>query len=242
LFNKLVIAVILIGFAPRSYADIVLVPGTGSISTQTGAGTIQFSPSVAAASGNSDDFNAADSTPIDTNDPNWVLMTAQFTSTVDDCVITGNTARTVSAWAYCSAMYNTSSSDVSQIVFKAYSDASVGKRVCVRGGGGASANKTGYCAIFAAGSGGNWTEVVINKDNGYLDSWALQSHAQASDHTMKIKASGTSPVTIEVFVDGSSLGTKTDSTSPIASGKPGFYMVGNGDATVTGMDNWQDFE
>jgi hypothetical protein len=187
---------------------------------------------------NSDSFTGTDGTALATHDPNWVSL-PRGSGDIASCVIQSNQARTTSAFAVCAAMYNASSSDASSLTIVAYTDAVIGKRVCVRGNVAAGADKTGYCAVLGGASAGTWTTVDLVKDGGYMTSLSA-SAAQGSNHTLKITAAGTSTVTLEVFVDGSSVGTTTDSSSPDGTGKPGFVMVANGDSTVTGVDDWTD--
>jgi hypothetical protein len=155
-------------------------------------------------------------------------------------VIESNEVRTVGAFAVCAAMYSISSSDASQIIIEPYSDAVVGKRVCVRAGVAAGADKTGYCAVFGSAAAGNWTTVDIIKDGAFVTSLFPLVADQTTSHTLKITASGTSTVTITGIVDGSTIGTVDDSSTPDGTGKPGFLMIGNGDAAVTGMGTWTD--
>jgi hypothetical protein len=189
------------------------------------------------AAANSDNFVDTNGTALATHNSNWVTM--PNAGLVANCEIQSNEVRTTGAFLGCSAMYNISSSDASQITFSAFSDTIIHKSVCVRANVDAGANKTGYCARLANVSGGNWTNLQIEKGGAFLDIYGI-SAATTSSHTVKITASGTSPVTLTVFLDGSSLGVKTDSSSPYGTGKPGFWMVGDGDQTLTGMSNWTD--
>jgi hypothetical protein len=238
-----------------SGADLLFSPGTGAVMVTRGDGVVNFAmggdtitttttttstTTTTLPAGNSDTFTDTNGTLLATHNSEWVLMTAEFAA-MADCVIQSNTAQTSNDWSYCSTMYDSSSSDISQILVKAYTNANNWKAVCVRGGGGSASNRTGYCARFGSGSGGNWTSVGITKDNGFLDAISSLSYSQASDHTLRIVASGTSPVTLTISVNGSSIGSVQDASSPIASGKPGFYIVGDGDAATTAMDDWQDY-
>lgn len=60
------------------------------------------------------------------------------------------------------------------------------------------------------------------------------------DHVIKIVASGTSTVTLQFYVDGVLMATETDSTSPIQSGHPGFYVLTGAYISLNLFDSWQD--
>ena len=62
----------------------------------------------------------------------------------------------------------------------------------------------------------------------------------AADHVLKIVASGSSSVTLSVYVDGDFVCSNIDSSSTITSGNPGISVEGN---SVTGnnfIDTWTD--
>ena len=207
--------------------------------TTTYVNTVPTSTTTLASAGNSDSFTGADATALATHDANWVSMDA--TNVTTNCTIQSNTLQETGGGGYsnCGAMYNTSSADTSQMLVKASADIFTYKNVCVRSGVAAGATKTGYCAKLAHITGANWDQIEIDKDGTYLDIKSI-SAATASDHTLKITASGTSTVTITTYVDGASAGTSSDSTSPYGTGKPGFMTYGNGSAGTSGIDDWQD--
>lgn len=222
-------------------AIVLSVPGlvhAGTITTYfSPLGTITFSSNTAGSTTQA--FTGADDTLLDVYNSNWINM-PHATGDVDECIIKSNTIRANAAFGECYAMYNPSSSDSSQLVMKPFADANVGKGPCVRAGAGAGSNKSGYCANFIGSpAAGNWIRMGINKDGSYLDEYSV-AISSSSDHTVKIKASGSGTVTLHVYIDAVDLGAKTDSVSPLGAGKPGFHTTGNGDATVTGIDDWTD--
>ena len=235
-----IVAISLCLAVPAWCGDINFTSGLGSVNFVPGAGSVSFSQGAPAApSGNSDTFTDSDDTLLATHNSNWVDIGSPYVAS--QCEVISNAIRVVSDYPHCGVMYNTSSSDVSQIVVKAYTDQTVEKGPCVRAGNGAGDQLMGYCAYLLNASGGNWTEATIYKSGSYLGAFTALSYAQASDHTLKLTASGTSTVTLELFVDGASLGTKTDATSPHTSGKPAFRTRGNVVASQSDVDSWQDY-
>lgn len=183
----------------------------------------------------SDSCTDADGTALATHDANWTQVNSTYA--VANLKIASNKCTTTSNFAQGSAYYNASSVDTSQIVMKAATSAISGaKFVAVRMG----SSQFGYSAAFATASGGNWTVMVIRKNNSFYTSIS-GSWAMASDHTVKITVSGTSTVTINVTVDGTDIGSiSSDSSSPIGSGHPGFYETGGGTAGDQDYDDWTD--
>ena len=180
----------------------------------------------------SDDFNGSDGTQLlsHTSQMTWTANSAH----PENCTIQSN-ALFCTAWLV-NSFYSTSSVDTSQIDVSATFIAS-GSAVSptVR----TSSGVPGYYFIFNSPSGGNWTQVTIKKNAAvYIGPITGVSISQSVGHTLKITASGSSPVTIEVFIDGSSVGTISDSSSPIISGYSGFAALG--DAIGGGLDNWTD--
>jgi hypothetical protein len=62
--------------------------------------------------------------------------------------------------------------------------------------------------------------------------------AIAVGDTVKASVSGSSTVTIEVFLNGTSQGTRTDSSSPYTSGYAGIYVYDNGTLGLNTLDSW----
>lgn len=177
----------------------------------------------------------------DTNGTHLLDHTASMTWTnttgtnPDDYTIQSNQVYGA-AWKAAVSFASTSTVDSSQITWLGNQTYTHGSKPCVR----MPSNNIGYAAYFSDSSGGNWTEVTITKNGSYFGSYTSLSYAQSDNHTIKITASGSSPVTLEVFVDGVSLGTKSDSSSPLASGYSGFSVATASRAAGALMDDWTD--
>lgn len=140
------------------------------------------------------------------------------------------------------AFASTSAVDSSQVKHLAAATLNGTVRACVR----MPLDNLGYDASLTGASGGNWTSVSFYKNRTtLLGAITGLSYSQAADHTVKITAAqaggpGTT-ITLEAFIDGSSVGTKTDTTSVIDSGKSGFYVNNSsGAAALIMMDDWTD--
>jgi len=183
----------------------------------------------AAPSGNSDNFNRTDealTTP-------W----AATSEVITDLKVASNVVDVEYDWSYGSARYSTSSSDTSQILAKALADNGGKQGACVRMGAAA----TGYCLFMMTYTGGNWTQITLQKNGSWI--WDESDHTWSgtSDHTLKITASGTSTVSFRVWVDNVEItGVTSDTTDTLTSGNPGF-TVGSGSSAHPKMDNWQDY-
>lgn len=181
-------------------------------------------------SGASDDFTGTDNTALATHNSNWGDLNTKL---VANCKLSGNALVPSTTYGLCGALYTTSTSDVSEAVFVAQAASGPSKRVHVRAG----ASSFGYDASLGAVSGVNTTQVLISKNNVNLDGCSY-TIAWNTDRTIRLVASGTSPVTLTVFVNGSQVCQKIDSTSPIASGNPGISIIGNGVNTDNKVDTW----
>lgn len=183
----------------------------------------------------SDNFAGTNGTALASHDANWSSIDGTFTVAnlkidTNQCQIANNNYN--SAGAY----YNSSSADLSQLLCKAQTSAGTGlKYVTVRAGTSAK----GYALYLSAPSGGNWTRANLYKNGAFLANVTV-SIPTTADHTLKITASGTSSVLITGYVDGVSTITYTDSSSPLASNHPGFYVSGNGVAADNYVDDWTD--
>jgi hypothetical protein len=192
-----------------------------------------------AAAAHSDTFTAANNTALATHNSDWADMDSGM-YLVSNIEIYNNQVRPLSASTPAGAMNSASGSDTSQMLVKAYSDTSVWKYICVRAGLTGGTYKTGYCITFNAASGGNWTRAGIYKGGTLVQNSSAISYSQASDHTLKVTASGTNPVTVNGYIDGVLVVTYSDSSSPYGTGgHPGFLISPNGSNTVY-MDDWND--
>jgi hypothetical protein len=61
------------------------------------------------------------------------------------------------------------------------------------------------------------------------------------NHTLALVASGTSTVSLTIYVDGVSKGTITDSSSPYTVAGSGFGLQGDGTPADSTVNEWQDY-
>jgi hypothetical protein len=183
-----------------------------------------------------DSFTDADNMALATHNALWASPGSTYL--VTGFKISSNAVQTTGTFTTAGAYHTSSVSDTSQIVNKALSNTAqtVNKYVAVRMG----SATLGYAGRVTL-SGGNWTTAAFSKNGGGLgSSCSGLSYAAGSDHTMKIVASGTSTVSLTLYIDGTSVCSTTDSTSTITSGHPGFYVAGNGTVLNNVFDSWQD--
>lgn len=177
----------------------------------------------------SDSFTGSNGVALPTHDSNWVL-----TGTDDYGIIYGNGVG-ISIWSESLYRYTGSNGNTSQIIVKGGFGDRVGP--CVRMG----ASAYGYCLHFTDVSGSNWTRISLYKNAGWFAYIASGTWAVASEYTIRLVASGTSsPVTLTAYVNGSSVGSTEDSSSPITSGLSGLWVTGGADNAVTLGDDWTD--
>jgi len=208
-------------FCACAWAQTIPSPGPGMY------------PSVVTCTGGScsDSFAGAAGTLLATHDANW------SGTNVGNCKLSGSgTVQTSSAYVVCGASYSASTASTSQIVASGFTGGTSPTSKCaiIR-----SSGSTNYDGCLGTASGGNWTKCQIHK-SGTVEVSTAVAYSQATDHTIKLVASGTGPVVLTVYIDGTSACTYTDSTSPIASGNPGFYVSGNGTTANNQMSAWQD--
>ena len=184
----------------------------------------------------SDNFTNDDGTALETHNPEWTSVGGLYV--VTNLEINSNIAEHEAAWQTSGCYYDASSEDDSEIVDKAR-DAGA-KHVACR----MDASELGYDCSIGFESGGNWVDCYIGRSGGYLDTLELGGGiwSQASDHTIRVTASGTTTVTIEGFVDDVSQGTIEDSSGSRLEGPghPGFWTAEAGDVTDTRWDDWTD--
>lgn len=205
----------------------IVFPGPGMPASAGGGG------------GYSDSFVGSNGTALATHDSNWASMDSGNVVTV--LTIQSNSAEDTGSGGYgmAGAMYNASSSDTSQFVSLPNTDNTAHKFVCVRAGVASGSDKSGYCVGLTTLSGSNWTLLEVLKGGTYLGG-INGTWADGSSYTIKIAASGTSTVTLSVYIGGSLAGTVTDSTSPYGTGHPGFESYGDGTASNSAVGPWQD--
>lgn len=190
---------------------------------------------IACTSGScSDSFAGANGTLLATHDSHWSNLSASYV--VSSCKLDGsNNVVPSTTFGQCGSIYSISTADTSQIVFNANTTTSKG--VVVRGNG-----TNYYVFVIQTHSGGNWTACAINRGGTNLVTVGGKTFSDASNHTLKLVASGAGPVSLTGYVDGVSCATTSDAVSGswILSGNPGFKAPGNGNIADTAMSAWQD--
>ncbi|MGD0293351.1 MAG: chitobiase/beta-hexosaminidase C-terminal domain-containing protein [Terracidiphilus sp.] len=180
-----------------------------------------------------DNFTGASGTALPTYNPKWVL--AGGTNSI---YTTGSNSAQISASASAVYYYSASSSDTSQIT-DAPSSTTIGyeKLACVR----VSSGIGGYCVGFSAVSSGNYTACYVMKNFKYLGGGSCGTVSATATHTLGLVASGTSTVTLSVYVDGVLKGTVTDSSYPYTVAGSGFGLEGDGTPADSTVNEWQDY-
>jgi hypothetical protein len=150
---------------------------------------------------------------------------------------TGSNSAQISGWNSAVYYNSASTSDTSQITV-APSSTTIGyeKLACVR----VSSGIAGYCVGFSAVSNGYYSTCYVAKNFKYLEGGSCGTVSATATHTLGLVASGTSPVTLSVYVDGVLQGTVTDSSSPYTVAGSGFGLQGDGAPSDSTVNEWQD--
>lgn len=183
----------------------------------------------------SDDFTGTDGAYLkDRANWNWISVGDAATS-----VTILSNALTIAADRFTGYYYTGSTTDLSQAVVSANFTSGHRHTPTVR----TSSGNYGYGAYFSSGSGGNWTDITLIRNNTYKTSWGGLSYPSASSHTFKITASGTgATVTVTVYCDNNLIGSWDDSEAGrLTSGYSGVELYTN---TTAGsppfLDDWTD--
>ena len=181
----------------------------------------------------SDNFTGSSGTPLSAYNSMWVSAAgtgAIYTTGADSAEIAGAN--------YAAYYYSGSVSDTSQIT-AAPSSTTIGyeKLACVR----VSNGVPGYCVGFSAASNGNYTACYVMKNFRYLGYGNCGTVSATVSHTLRLVASGTSTVTLSIYLDGVLKGTVTDSSSPLTVAGPGFGLIGDGTPADSAVTEWQDY-
>lgn len=199
-----------------------------------------FTPVVSCSSGAcSDSFVGTASTLLATHDTNWETLSSALP--VSALMLTGTGSVKCCSDGNSShlggAVYTPSTSDTSK-VSNTTSPPGGGALLgtCVRCGSG---NGAGYHAVVIAGTGTNGTAII--KKEGSADLATVSNGTWTSGpHTIAIVASGTSTVSLSLYVDGTVVLTATDTTSTYSGGHPGIYIVGGGTDAQNQIGPWTD--
>jgi hypothetical protein len=180
-----------------------------------------------------DNFTGTLGTLLPTYNSLWILAAG-----TNSIYTTGNNTAQISGTVSAVYYYNGSVSDASQITL-APSSATIGyeKLACVR----VSSSLGGYCVGFSAVSSGNYTACYVMKNFKYLGTGSCGTVSATAAHTLGLVASGTSPVTLSIYVDGVAKGTVTDSSSPYTVAGSGFGLQGDGTPADSTVNEWQDY-
>jgi hypothetical protein len=180
-----------------------------------------------------DNFTGSSGTLLPTYNSKWTL--AGGTNSI---YTTGSNSAEISGSASSVYYYAASTSDTAQITLAA-SSTTLGyeKLACVR----VSSGIPGYCVGFSAVSSGNYTACYVMKNFKYLGGGSCGTVSATVSHTLALVASGTSTVTLSVYVDGVLKGTVTDSSSPYTVAGSGFGLQGDGTAADSIVNEWQDY-
>jgi hypothetical protein len=181
----------------------------------------------------SDSFNGTAGTLLPAYNPKWVL--AGGTNSI---YTSGSNSAQISGSASAVYFFNGSTSDVSQITV-APSATTIGyaKLACVR----VSSGIPGYCVGFSSVSGGNYANCYVMKDFKYLGGGNCGTVPATASHTLRLVASGTSTVSLSVYVDGVLTSAVTDSSSPHTVAGSGFGLQGDGTSADSTVTEWQDY-
>jgi hypothetical protein len=180
-----------------------------------------------------DNFTGASGTSLPTYNSQWVLAGG-----VNAISTTGSNSAQISASNSAVYYYSASTSDTSQIT-AAPSSTTIGyeKLACVR----VSSGIPGYCVGFSAVSSGNYASCYVMKNFRYLGGGNCGTVSATVAHTLALVASGTSTVTLSIYVDGVLKGTVTDNSSPYTISGSGFGLQGDGTPADSTVNEWQDY-
>lgn len=182
----------------------------------------------------SDSFTGADNTALATHDSNWINYNSTFV--VSSLKLSSNTCVTTGVWATAGARYFSSTRDEIQIVRKAGSTAEMGIGIRLAGDSGLD----GYTVRIVVSSG-NLSSFGVYRNNVWQHTFTFGStFAASSDHTLRLWATGTSPLTLHFSIDGIEATSTYTDNNPIAAGNPGFRLGGDGTSPVLALDDWSD--
>jgi hypothetical protein len=212
---------VLSGYAPSSVASAAYTISSTISKCPSGSGSC------------SDTFTGSSGSLLPAYDSKWTLAGG-----VNSIYTTGSNSAQISGSASAVYYYAGSASDTAQITL-APSAATIGyeKLACVR----VSSGIPGYCVGFSPVSSGNYTACYVMKDFKYLGGGGCGTVSATASHTLALVASGSSKVSLSVYVDGVLKGTVTDSSSPHTIAGSGFGLQGDGTPADSTVNEWQDY-
>ena len=182
----------------------------------------------------SDGFSGTSGTVLTAYNSSWVKMKGTA-----DAYTSGSGTAAIAGSNYAYYSYSGSSSETSQILVKASGTVSPYTReACVR----MVAGVGGYCVGFGGVSGGNYYGCYLEVGGSYLSNGQCGVLSATIDHALAIVASGTSPVSLDVYVDGVRTTTVTDNSHALTAPSSGFALIGNGNPADAQAGQWQDYQ
>ena len=180
----------------------------------------------------SDSFAGAAGTTLSAYSASWVKLAGSA-----DLYTMGDGSASINGQNYAVYGFALSTSDTSQItVNPSTTQSAYARDACVR-----MSNKGNYCVGFGGVSNGFYNNCYVVKSGEYIGSASCVSLQASTNHTLALQASGTSSVTLTIYVDGSSVGSVKDSANALTSGEPGFMIIGDGTPSDTEASAWQDY-
>jgi hypothetical protein len=174
---------------------------------------IKMPAAASAASTNYDVFDRTE-TPLS--------KSGEWTMTMNSVNANGTVAIGVTASSENFARFNTpafAANQLARIVLTSILDSGVVVRM--------DANANGYVAD-RSGTGSITLYKVTNNGGTFTTMGAVFETTINTGDILTLKATGTSTTTLEIFLNGSSLGTRTDSSTPHTSGQPGIHLYDEG--------------
>ncbi len=179
----------------------------------------------------SDSFAGSSGTTLSVYSAGWVKLGGTA-----DIYTTGDGSVAISGQNYASYVYASSSSDTSQInVNPSGTQLADTRDACVR-----MSRAGSYCVGLGGVSNGSYVNCYVTKSGQWIGTVGCSPVAGAS-HTLALTASGTSSVTLAVYVDGVKMGTTMDNANALTASGSGFTLVGDGTPSNTEASAWQDY-
>ena len=180
-----------------------------------------------------DTFAGSAGQPLAQYNSTWVR--AKGTS---DAYLTGTKSVQIPGVNYVYYYYDSSSSDISQIlVSPSVGKQSYAREACVR----MQKNVGGYCVGFGGVVNGNYNNCYIEKGGLYLGAANCGTIPSNVPHTLAVVASGSYPVVLQVYVDGIPMRAITDVMGVYQKARSGFGLLGDGDAVNSDAGTWRDY-
>lgn len=195
-----------------------------------------------------DSFTGTDGTALSTHDANWSAFNGTLAAQGGGVLITGGYAGMPTDFDAVGSFYSSSSSDNCQIVKKGSSGfGSARARFCVRAG----TDTFGYNVMLESLTGDDFGTVTLYKHTTYVVATNGLSIPRTSDITVRIRATENGGnQDLECWINGSQITwgsptnnvIRTDSTSPLSTGSPGFWLSGSGSKVDSYVDDFDDLE